>query len=38
MHILIPHYLEREYLNGREHIRESKEWTEGSGDLSGRHN
>lgn len=38
MHALILHYLERKYLGGWKHIRESKKWTEGSGDLSSRHN
>lgn len=37
-HILILHYLERKHLKGWEHMRESKKWTEGSGDLSSRHN
>lgn len=38
MRALILHYLERKYLGGWKHIRESKKWTEGSGDLSSRHN
>lgn len=32
MHALILHYLERKYLGGWKRIRESKKWTEGSGE------
>lgn len=38
MYALILHYLWRKYLRVWKRIRESKKWTEGSGDLSGGHN